>query len=532
MMKRFFVLPFCILACNVFLTAQVAPTDYNIGKASSQLSKITATNPASNSISDILAYGDTVWIGTGKAVSLSTDRGENWTNFYGSEAFGSESISAIGNNNGVIWAATAHSYDKDGSSVSVGTGLRYSFDQGKTWKSVPQPLDKMEDSLIVYGINDGVTLPKVRALPVTVDDQNVIYDIAFTKNTVWIATFAGGLRKSTDYGATWQRVLLPADSWNYLNPTDTVTFALQPVAGKFGKDNHLNHRVFSVISTNDSTLFVGTAGGINYSHDNGISWRKFNRTNQANPITGNFVVALAYSEYDKTVWAATWRAEGATESYGVSYSTDAGDNWNQTLPGEKTHNFGFKKNKVYALTDNSAYASTDRATSWIGPNSIVDSKSGIGLKSSIFYAAASSDNDIWLGSADGLAKLTESFMWTGPWKVYFASQPLSSTSDTYAYPNPFSPKLDLLKIKYSTNNKTENVTIRIFDFGMNLVKTVIQNVQRGNPIHTIDKENGGGVIDFWNGKDESGKVVPNGVYFYRVDVGSNDPVFGKIMVIQ
>lgn len=531
MMKRFFALSCFIVAFNSFLPAQVAPFDFQIGKTDGRLTKTNASNPASNSISDIITNGDTVLIGTGKGISLSADRGENWTNFYGSDAFGSESISALGNNNGVIWAATAHSYDKDGSSISVGTGLRYSFDQGKTWKSVPQPLDKMEDSLIVYGINDGIHLPKVRALPVTVDDQNVIYDIAFTKNTVWIATFAGGLRKSTDYGATWQRVLLPADTWNYLKPTDTVTFALQPVAGKFGKDNHLNHRVFSVISTNDSTLFVGTAGGINYSHDNGISWRKFNRLNQANPISGNFVVALGYNDFDKTVWAATWRAEGATEAYGVSYTTDSGENWSVTLDGEKAHNFGFKKSKVYALTDNSAYASPDKASSWIAPNSIVDSKSGLSIKTSIFYAAASSDNDVWLGSADGLAKITESFMWTGPWKIYFASQPLSGTGDTYAYPNPFSPKIDQLKIKYSTNNKTENVTIRIFDFGMNLVKTVIQNVPRGNPVHVVDKESGG-VIDFWNGKDESGKIVPNGVYFYRVDVGSNDPVFGKIMVIQ
>jgi len=27
-------------------------------------------------------------------------------------------------------------------------------------------------------------------------------------------------------------------------------------------------------------------------------------------------------------------------------------------------------------------------------------------------------------------------------------------------------------------------------------------------------------------------VVPNGVYFYRIDAGSEKPVFGKIMVLQ
>jgi ligand-binding sensor domain-containing protein len=531
MIKRFFALSIVILSITDLSYSQLSPAEFRLGQGKAPAAKINADNPASNSISDILTIGDTVWIGTAKGVSLSTDRGENWTNFYGNAAFGDESISAIANNNGVFWAATAHSYDKDGSSISVGSGLRYTSDYGKTWKSIPQPVDNPGDSLIVYGINDGVSLPKVRALPVTVVEQNLIYDIAFTKNTVWIATFAGGLRKSTDYGQTWQRVLLPSDALNSIKPTDTITYALQPVAGKFGKDNHLNHRLFSVIAVNDSTLYAGTAGGINKSTDNGISWQKFNRTNQENPVSGNFVVALGYNKYDNAVWGATWRAEGSTEVYGVSVSTDNGANWSVTLEGEKAHNFGFKNNKVYALTDNAPYATTDNGASWIAPNSIIDSKSGISLKSTIFYAAASSGNDVWLGSSDGLAKLTESFMWTGPWKVYFASQPLASSTETYAYPNPFSPKLDVLKIKYSTNNKAENVTIRIFDFGMNLVKTVIQNAQRGNPVHLVEKETGG-VIDFWNGKDESGRIVPNGVYFYRIDVGSSDPVFGKIIVLQ
>ena len=67
------------------------------------------------------------------------------------------------------------------------------------------------------------------------------------------------------------------------------------------------------------------------------------------------------------------------------------------------------------------------------------------------------------------------------------------------------------------------MTIRIFDFGMNLVKTLIQNASRG-----ISDEQ----IAYWDGRDESGKIVPNGVYFYRIDIGSETPLFGKIMVLM
>jgi len=420
--------------------------------------------------------------------------------------------------------------------VQTGGGLAFTSDNGLTWNIVPQPVDDPADSVLIYGINDGINLPGVRALPVTVPQQNLTFDIAFTPGTVWIASFAGGLRKSTDNGNTWQRVLIPSDNVNQITPQDTIKFALQPVPGKFGPEGYLNHRVFSVISVDDSTLYVGTAGGINKSTDGGISWKKFTHTNQENPISGNFVVALGYHEFDKTIWAATWRAEGSTEFYGVSSSSDGGENWNTSLDGERVHNFGFKLNNVLAPADNGAFRTSDNGIVWRLPSFIRDSNTGIELQSNLFYSAASEGNDIWLGSADGLARLNESggIMWSGNWKVYVASQPLASKTETYAYPNPFSPKQELLKIKYSTGGKSSPVTIRIFDFGMNYLRTIIQNAERGAPVHVVDNENpdAAGVIDYWDGRDDNGNFVPNGVYFYRVEVGSDDPVYGKILVIQ
>jgi len=527
------VFKFAVLSLTAITVchAQLAPVTYKLQNEVKSLAKVSASGPVSNSITDIIVSGDTIWLGTGSGPSLSTDNGETWTNFYGSSTFGTESIAAIAGNNGIVWASTAHSIDKDGSSVSEGSGLHYTLDYGKTWKSVSQPVDGSGDSALVYGINDGVHLPKVRALPVTVTPQNLTYDIAFTKNTVWIASFAGGLRKSTDMGATWQRVLLPSDNIDSLKPTDTVNFSLQPSSGKFGKENYLNHRVFSVVAANDSTLFVGTAGGINKSTDNGISWVKYTHTNQTQPISGNFVVALAFNKVDKTIWAATWKAEGETESYGVSYSSDMGATWNVSLEGEQAHNFGFKNYEAIAVTDNSAFRTQTYGANWVGINSIVDSKTKISITSKTFYSAGSYGNYVWLGNSDGLARINEYSMWTGEYKVYFASQKLSSKNSTYAYPNPFSPRLDILKISYSTGGSSQNVTIRILDFGMNLVKTVIQSAQRGNPTHVNDAENNN-VLDFWNGRDEKGNIVPNGVYFYRIDVGSNDPIYGKVIVIQ
>ena len=536
MIKYFLIV--ILLSINITIAQHIPSAFYLTGEG--KLHKSLSENPSGNSISDIITIGDTLWIGSSKGVSLSTDKGTTWQNFYGSAAFGTESISAIGYDHGVFWAATAHSVDENGQSLPEGSGLKYTSDKGQTWISIPQPVDNQADSLVTYGTNT------LRALPVTVRIQNLIYDIAITHSTdgkpvIWIASFAGGLRKSTNMGTSWQRVVIPPDNLSSIKPTDTLNFCLQPVKGKFCNDNNLNYRLFSVISVNDTTLYVGSAGGINKTtnaRDTFPSWTKFTHLNQDNPISGNFVVAMAYD--NNYVWAATWQAEGSTESNGVSFTADGGKSWNTALDGEKVHNFGFKLGDVIALSDNGAFRSSNLGVNWILPNSIYDDQTKITLTTSIYYSAASivfpGINQIWLGSNDGLARLSEVYgsMWQGKWKIFRSSPTLATQTQTYAYPNPFSPKQELLKIKYSTGGKSSSVSIKIYDFGMNYVRTVINNAVRGQYSHVVDNRDlqTNGVEDVWDGRDANGNIVPNGVYFYRIEFDSNNPVFGKILVLQ
>lgn len=520
-MKKF-LLVILLTAVNAFeLFAQLSPYSYILTEDQKKLNKISDANPLSNSITDIIVIGDTIWLGTSRGVSLSFDGGETWTNFYGRSDFGTDLISAIAYKDGVFWCATARSTEvTGGSTLPEGTGLKFTTDFGNSWNSIPQPLDDPNDNTEVYGIN---TIP---ALPVTVAIQNLAYDIALTKNTIWIATFAGGLRKSTDYGQTWDRVVLPPDNLNSISPSDTLDFCLSPVAGNFCGEGNLNHRVFSVIAVDDDTLYVGTANGINKSTDGGVSWIKFNAQNQTDPISGNFITALRYNYFNKIIWASTWKAENQSEFYGVSSSNDGGASWQTFLRDEKPHNFGFIESQVLVPTDNGVFRSTNNGLSWILPNSVVDLETSVSLKTNIFYSADTYQNKIWLGTDDGLVRLDETFgkVWEGDWEIYFASKPLSSSSDTYCYPNPFNPRQEELKIKYSTNSNDENVTIRIFNFSFNYVRTIIQNVTRNRDLE--------GAPEFWDGRDDNGNYVPNGVYFYRIEIGDNDPLFGKILVMQ
>lgn len=515
-LKLFLLILSFIVSRDYF--SQSFPVTYSLHQEDHLISKIYSTAPTSNTITDIITIGDTIWLGSSRGVSLSTDKGETWKNFYGDPQFGTDNVSAIGYNNSVFWAATARTVEQNDQRLPSGTGLKFTSDLGKTWHSIPQPLDAQTDTVVQYGINT------LRALPVTVTIQNLIYDIAFTQSTIWIATFAGGLRRSTDMGETWHRVVLPPDNLNSIMPTDELNFCLAPVGGAFCQIGNLNHRVFSIVATDSNTLYVGTANGINKSTDNGISWVKFNHQNQNEPISGNFITALGYNPIVNTIWASTWKAEDPDEYYGVSYSSNGGESWRTTLREERPHNFGFKQSQTIVATGNGAFRSSDNGSTWITPGIIYDPAAKITLATSVFYSAGSLGQDVYLGSNDGLARIRETGFWQGTWKIYLASSPLASEVDTYCYPNPFSPRLTQLKIKYSTGDRPAKVSIRVYDFAMNYVATIIQNADRNKNLE--------GSPDFWDGRDDAGNYVPNGVYFYRVEVEGKDPVHGKILVLQ
>ncbi|MGH2575276.1 MAG: hypothetical protein ACRDFC_06205, partial [Ignavibacteria bacterium] len=296
-----------------------------------------------------------------------------------------------------------------------------------------------------------------------------------------------------------------------------------------------NHKCFSVTSENDSTIYVGTAGGINKSTDWGVSWRKFSYSNtgSGSGISGNFVVALDFQRFGSNVilWGATNAAAprtGAGQFNAVSYTSDGGLNWANTLEDDAvfSHNFGFKDSIVYAATDNGIWRSyfTPPNFGWSKPSIIYDEETRDRIKTNFFYSAGSKGDSIWVGSGDGLARTRETGSpWTAKWKIFRAYQPLASTNESYAVPNPFSPDDECVRIFYKTGKTSANITIRIFDFGMNPVRILLQNAPRNNPdvLWTL-----------WDGKRDDGMQVANGVYFYRIEVDKDLTFWGKILVLQ
>jgi hypothetical protein len=469
--------------------------------------------PPSNSISHLIASGKTLWAGSSHGLARTSDGGRTWESFAGLAQFASPGIFSVDAKGDTVWSSTGYNKEVNDQSVQTGSGYTYSTDIGATWTSRPQTLDARGDSLITYGSNT------IWILPIVVPEQNVTFDLALGNHTVWIASWSSGIRKSTDNGQTWLRMILPSSNRNSIAPTDSLgDYRVDPRT-----DN--NYLGFSVMLEDDSTVWAGTAGGVNKSTDGGVSWRKFRQNNQSLPILSDWVIAISAQRLGPItrVWTTNWPAEGSNQQYGISYSDDGGESWKNFLVGIKAYAFTFRDSIAYVATDDGMYRTADGGASWMRSGTIIDPSTGAQIASSTFYAVAVIGDTVYGGTGEGLAKTLDNALtpFGSTWQVVRTYVPSQNRTTTYAYPNPFSPQLETVRIHFSTGTAPADVTIEIFDFGMNRVRTLIKDVSRS-----------GEQDEIWDGRSDGGSAMPNDVYFYRVTMGSDTPVWGKIMVLQ
>ena len=460
--------------------------------------KIPSDQLYGNGIVDVLVQGDIIWVATGYGLNRGEYDEMNgdwlWKNFRAKQYGGKGGVSAMGlMGDSLLWIATAFDTTvrkgtDDEADLPAGSGLSYTRDGGATWTHIPQPVD---DKDAPYA-------------PTTTTVQNLIYDMAFVGNTVWIASFGGGLRRSDDLGKTWQVVT-----------TDSLMFSSAA---------NLNHRAFSLLSVND-TLWVGTADGISKSPDNGLSWQRFKFNPQdSTTISGNFIVALAYQPSQNTVWAATIEAVKEGEFRAVSRTADGGKTWQRLLGREQlfTHNFAFDDEHIFLPADKGLYFSADNGESWEVLKTLQDRESGNEILHEEYYSVAVQSappgKRLWLGASDGLATtLLDGPLSTREWTILrsYVSTKVRKKPKIYAYPSPFSPSRHLyIRFEFDGTKQLDG-PIKIYDFAMDEVAKIYSEELKPK----------------WDGKNASGDVVASGVYFFRAKVGGK-VTWGKIVVIN
>ncbi len=501
--------------------AQLRPSTFRLSAVNSD-SISTSSQPLSNSVYPIVVSNGTVYLATVNGLNFTTNGGATFQSFQGATSPADSSISSVAIEGDTIAAAVAApQIDLSGSPTDVGGGLYVSTDNGATWTYTKQSQDDSTDTTIVFGKST------LKALPIQTSVQNISYSLAFFQGYLYSANWGGGLRRTSDLGRTWHRVVLPPDNLSYINQDSVYTFELSVQANTVYNttEANLNQEPFFVYSDGDSVLYVGTANGINKTTDNGASWYKFNHQNDPG-MSGDWVLWIAADNYNGNhyIWAVTRNAVDPTEVSALSYTMNGGSTWQNIFDGHNFHSVAVDGKTAYGASDDGLFRTSNFGISSQVITNIYDQATGQSNLSQVFNAVAVQGDTVWVGTNDGVAAGIDNGygLLQNDWNVFRTYVSVSKPSSTYFYPNPFSPRLDVGRIHYLVNTSGSTVTIRIFDFSMHPVRTLIQNVP----------QNAGQQDVPWNGLDDSGQMVDNGVYFYSVVVNSQAPAWGKILVIR
>ena len=459
-----------------------------------------------NSVTNLHAEGTALWVGP--HLNVTRDGGDSW--------FAADADSLVGLRNRVYsidaesdisWVGlgtwrTAENQDV----VHLAKGFLFSENNGASWRyRSPLPpqdsdpgttgiLDLPEDTLIAYG---DMQLP---ALAITVPELSPPWDVDYdpVSGHIWAANQLAGLRRSRDQGRSWERIVLPPDTTRFLSPAMGYEFSYHVLPTNVSKDAFfgLNFQAFAVLVDQSGMVWAGTAGGVNRSSDGGESWHHYT---VADGLTGDFVISIEEQPgagLNPVIWIATRPGEVAThneahvQNFGVVVTRDRGQTFEQVLVGDPMWDFAFEGTRVYVAGEAGLRISEDNGQSFRTVRDFFDPSQPerARLPNTAAYAVAVNPQGLWVGTEEGLYRSRDG---GDTWKLFRADVPLSPEGRTqlvpkamvpqveaYAYPNPFSPSSDrLVRLRYQVE-RGGSVTIRIFDFGMNLVRTLSDAAQQ------------------------------------------------------
>ena len=427
---------------------------------------------------------------------------------------------------------------------ATSAGFAVSTDGGRSYGYRFAPLDESRDSTVTYGVST------LRAFPATVPQGSAPLDIALTAgaDTIYSANLLAGLRRSTDGGATWTPVVTPPDSLLVLDPREAYDFVYtpdlrQPLGFIDGDPEQpvfpfasTNFVAYSVLVDEAGTIWAGMAGGLNRSvrlaGATDPAWLRYIDLPLGSTIPSNQVFALEARprEGRDHIWAACWVPEDGDgeQEFGVSVwrgdDADGAAIFETVLLGVRVFDLAFDDARAYAASDDGLYVSDDDGGSWriVRTFRAADGRP-LPLDGPTTRAVATTPDAVWVGTPGGLLRSTDG---ARTWELFRsnvapeAADDDDRTVEVYAYPNPYNPRRDgRLRVRLDLAAPAD-LTVRIFDVGMNLVRTL---EAPGRPAGANEVA--------WDGQSDGGLRVANGAYIYTVDAGGQT-LSGRILVIQ
>ena len=429
---------------------------------------------------------------------------------------------------------------------ATAAGFAVSTDGGASYTYRFDPLDQSGDTLLQYGVST------LRAIPAQVPQGAAPLDVALTAgaDTIYSANLFAGLRRSVDGGAKWTRVVLPPDSLVALDPRRAYDFVYSPdlrqplgfVDGDPGRPvfptASNNFVSYSVLVDEAGTVWAGSLSGLNRSvrvpGAEDFGWVRYLDSPLGGGPVGNLVYALeARPAPDRDdVWAAVWNSgveeDAPEEEFGVVvWRGDDAEGFpvfETVLLGPRVYDLAFDEARAYAASADGLYVSDDDGQTWrldrtfraadgrALPVRIVGQRFGV-------RSVATTPGAVWVGTTDGLLQSTDG---ARTWRLFRSAVPLADSAravEVYAYPNPFAPSEGEVRIRLDLAAPAD-VTVRVFDFAMNLVRTLRADGRPAGPNEVS-----------WDGRTDGGLRAANGAYVYVVEAEGRQ-LSGRILLID
>lgn len=223
----------------------------------------------------------------------------------------------------------------------------------------------------------------------------------------------------------------------------------------------------------------------------------YNPSTNQNLYTPEYYLPTGKDEY-RLIFRHWYETEDGWDGGNVQISTDSGENWNTIDPIGN-----YPDNSIVALGGQAGF--TGEMLEWNEVEFDLSDYIGETVKFKFRFASTNtSDKRGWF---------IDNFSVHGtstPPSVVEEETEITSAPQSYQlnqnYPNPFNPTTTI-EYRIPTEGAHKPFTIKIYDAAGKLIKSLVD-----------DKKEAGYHKVIWNGKDDAGKSVSSGIYYYKMSI--------------
>ncbi len=409
------------------------------------------------------------------------------------------------------------------------------------------------DSLALWTVNRSVTgegTPVVFRLP---GDRDTLYipvpllrnrlgnDVNFVGDSIVVVVGVDVAQSTRDQGLNWHVYQINTENDN-LNKNNITLMQVRGDTLWFGSNDGFafstdGGETFDIVRVNKDTLRADFV--IDYDDTSTFA---VDSTGQIIPgLSGPWIPVLGAQHLPNEharIWASTRPTKAGVGYDGISVGVNVPiveelDTtrwvrfWYPVYRDGFAWNFAFNGDSVFAATNSGLlFNHQDTGLTWDTLDFVDSLGNPMVLPSTPVYGVEVIGEHLWVGTGDRvlryhLGNLDHVDL------ALFVVDSLTPADQVYAFPVPFSHSQDQAVDFHFRVERDADVTLEIFDFGMNLVTTVIDNQFFAAGIYPGT----GQERKTWNGRNDRGDQVAVGMYYFKVEYSTGEVRWGKLAVV-